>query len=929
MASLGWLLGFSAAGNSQQAFISSYRPSKAQRANAPRRLWDWYYLQLVRQDWREAFESSRLIAEGNDPEGQYAFLNSLGNRTHSSSRYYRPGQNTDHTPPLPPDQLELMLAAYRKLQLHNPDWLSAAIVNNVQTELRRAKRTDEEETAYRQIVAAANTLQSVQQAMNVAGQRGDVAGVTSLFEKMAKLQGLAKISAGQPSIRMAYPAIGQAMAVRAQDKAFGDVAALLDLYLATIRKQNQAAPKTLAASRSTSRGALGQIPLYSPQPSGRGTRYIYITGDGPLANDYLDQGALILLRNAFELFKQADLVSDLVAHFEKPIESSPPTQRVYLHLAQGAIDWWNDDREEALRQLTLATQQVPDDANLVLDIAELREKNNEFDAALALLDSVSPLDVSIMQRREVAAMRLAERTGNVARARAAAERLFGLRLDAETQVNLASQMHRLGMHEMAETVLSRAQRQSGNKADALVTLMNQYQSQNQTELALQIARQILRRGPSKSGMYSSQYRTSDDSYREQAISVIARSGQLKEMIERAEAQLKSSPKSPQILQTLLDYYHAAGDKPKFKATAQRLVDAKPDDAYLRYQVAQQLRSIGDKAGAVESFLRAIRLDPAVYSNDYWEINQLFREQKKSEELVKVFEEVDLRKGGTNFYAYTEIVQSLLQNEATQQQGLTLLKKVWEAFPDDRNYIMGNFYRDQVFQLPEMFEYAKAGLLPTDDGPAEPWHAVEDLTSYGGDGRIDGIVSRALNVARQQNRIVSLRQDIDGAVRKHPEWRAGKAILAIIDLQTGHPEHVKDVCRELIENKDYPIPAVAGFILAQELDHYGGLEESRLKLLEDAAADYLADTNNSDEFSYTPVRQLVAFYEQADRKEDARRLMQQCLGLGHYDYDPGYRAYRRVENASSIAEELLKVGEPVEAADIQRRPLRRRGTGLRR
>ena len=51
------------------------------------------------------------------------------------------------------------------------------------------------------------------------------------------------------------------------------------------------------------------------------------------------------------------------------------------------------------------------------------------------------------------------------------------------------------------------------------------------------------------------------------------------------------------------------------------------------------------------------------------------------------------------------------------------------------------------------------------------------------------------------------------------------------LQTGHPEHVKDVFRELIENKDYPIPAVTGFILAQELDHYGGLEDLRLKLLE--------------------------------------------------------------------------------------------------
>src|SRR5207237_10712751 len=140
-------------------------------------------------------------------------------------------------------------------------------------------------------------------------------------------------------------------------------------------------------------------------------------------------------------------------------------------------------------------------------------------------------------------------------------------------------------------------------------LNNRYQTLKQTELALQIARQILRRAPSGSGMSSSyRSRTSDDVNRDQAISVIGRSGQLKEMIERAEAQLKSSPKSPQILQTLLDYYHAAGDKPKFKATAQRLVDAKPDDAHLRYQLAQQLRSIGDKAGADENCLQAIRLD---------------------------------------------------------------------------------------------------------------------------------------------------------------------------------------------------------------------------------------------------------------------------------------------------------------------------------
>ena len=133
---------------------------------------------------------------------------------------------------------------------------------------------------------------------------------------------------------------------------------------------------------------------------------------------------------------------------------------------------------------------------MVLELAGLREKNNEHHEALALLDTIVPLDQTIMQRREEAALRLAERTGNVARAREAAERLFGLRLDAEKQVELAGKMHRLGMHEMAETVLGRAGRQAGSRGQALISLMNQYQNQGQGDMAIQIARQLLRKPPS-------------------------------------------------------------------------------------------------------------------------------------------------------------------------------------------------------------------------------------------------------------------------------------------------------------------------------------------------------------------------------------------------------------------------------------------------
>src|SRR5207247_2742346 len=98
-----------------------------------------------------------------------------------------------------------------------------------------------------------------------------------------------------------------------------------------------------------------------------------------------------------------------------------------------------------------------------------------------------------------------------------------------------------------------------------VPLMWQYPSQNQAVLAAQIARQILRRGPSTPSSFGGRggrggLVSETDPSRSAAIGVLARFGQLKEMIERAEAQLKASPKSVQIHQALSDYYYAAEDR---------------------------------------------------------------------------------------------------------------------------------------------------------------------------------------------------------------------------------------------------------------------------------------------------------------------------------------------------------------------------------
>src|SRR4029077_17997221 len=173
-----------------------------------------------------------------------------------------------------------------------------------------------------------------------------------------------------------------------------------------------------------------------------------------------------LLREAFELYKSGDLMSDLFTRFREQAESSPESARVFWRLGLSYLYWWNDEQEQSVTELGRALELVPADMSLRMEIVEMHERRNEFDAALKSVEGIVALDNQAMQQRETAALRLSVRTGDVDRARLAAERLFGLRLDSPTPVQRAAEMRQLGMHEHAEAVLSRARRQAGNRVGA-------------------------------------------------------------------------------------------------------------------------------------------------------------------------------------------------------------------------------------------------------------------------------------------------------------------------------------------------------------------------------------------------------------------------------------------------------------------------------
>src|SRR5262249_26842926 len=175
-----------------------------------------------------------------------------GRTAGTGSRYFRPSRNpneADSVPPLAADEQELMLTCYRSLRQRRPEWLTQAVVSNVSMELKRAKRTKDDEQIYKEAVEAATQEEAVQNVLYLAATRGDVNGFMTLFDKLEKL--LSKRASSTPYYNQDLSGpFGQAMKNRADAKAHADILRLADRYLAYLIQKKKNAPSSSRSSSS-------------------------------------------------------------------------------------------------------------------------------------------------------------------------------------------------------------------------------------------------------------------------------------------------------------------------------------------------------------------------------------------------------------------------------------------------------------------------------------------------------------------------------------------------------------------------------------------------------------------------------------------------------------------------------------------------------
>jgi len=942
--------------------------------DAPRdAIYDRLYVAGLKSDYAGQFEMARRLLKTGGADEQRYFLTSIQTRNQTENTRYNNNANQKPTgKPLSDDDIALMLKCYEELSkptgeeqspiaggqiVYSSDgnayinvggsWVMLGgirgggkmFVMTVVNELKLAGREAEANVLFDAAVSDIKTAADAEAAFSLYTQMEKTDALPATFdrwislakEELSKPDDGASASTRRPGqgrvvLGQMSNSIMQWMGTLGAEEENVRVLDLLaqSLDLATIEARQRVAatsdPKKLrAASAARSNSSQMSFSWYY----GKENRN-YIQIEYPTPSLYLEQVPLMLLREVHEVLKRNDVLSDLAARLRERVAKAAPEDVIFEKMYLASALWWADEQDDAVELIAEVTASQKDDPNAQFELAQLRMQRGDFDDALTIVDSIPARDQKLLQRRELMALDLAARVADYDRARAAAERLFGLRLDAQTQLSLVSSMKRLGLNDLADAVIARTERQAGNQPTSLASLMMLYQSQGKTDHARQLAHMLLRKTVSSMSMMANSGRnplrnnSGGDQSRTQALQVLQQTGELKSLIAQLEEQLTRSPDANRLAEQLIEFYGVAGERDKVAPLLIAALKKRPDDDALRLQLAKHYQQTNKQSEACDQYLELMKRKPDWVFEDFYQIRNLFQATKRNADVVAVLKTMNLKQIRQPYYV-VDFVGDLLNDEANEKLALEILDKVLDAFPHYRANALSNIRNPKLWQSEGFFELGKKMILPTEaDLQSNPWAGLS-VYSYSQDGTVDTHFHNLLRGLQSSPRLDDLEQAIQASCEEHPTWYTGKAMIALIDLHNGKKDEARVALEALVGNEDAikTITSDAGWIIGQELYKFTETAAVAQTLLEKA----MTRDNGMNEFQYTPGPILIKAYVAAGRREEARKLLVKSMQNVRSDgYQPDYDAYRRTQNSLNGAKLFQEMKFTVDAVKVYQRLL---------
>ena len=724
------------------------------------------------------------------------------------------------------------------------------------------------------------------------------------------------------------------------------------------------------------------------QPEGRSNTAVQMgvvqqSGTAPTAlwlGTVLDVNAPEILAKVWNSFHQKDKSpNSCLAQFEARSQSPDISneERILWLSALAHLCWINEDRKSYLNLLTEAAALAPQVVELQLNLARIYEQAGQSKRALEIVEAILPTTNDWQVEREQMALRLALAIDNKDRAKAAAERLFGLKLNPIETLPLAEQMVKLDMVDRAEALLQlsrlnstapgnrgavdiRAQRvlldiqlsrgrhdEATQTALAMLKLLETTDAKNLTGQSQQVVtasngqqyivsvvngRQVVTQ---INGRVSPQSAISVPEYRQHVFHALHKTGKLAEMIEEAETKLKSSPRNEALIATLMTYHKVVDNSERVgQLTLQQLAidQDKPDK---RFAAIINLLNLGRVDEAATQARLLMESHPDFFAPRCRDMIFRFQSKNALRKLAKEFEQLDWSLYDKYPDVLPMVIEQLAAEILTEDIATKLFVTAWETRPERRLELLTRSPDEQWWKRPELADGLRRLPIPTKEADlVNQWAVFGRSVSKPASRQIsrskvpDGsplatVLNRLLTVEAERDKLKAFASDVEQGRQQFPSWMAGQVLLALIDLRRERVAAGRDVLKELLPtlSKLTQSSPLIPWEIAEELARHEESLDTAVSYYEVALRDRGTEAWTS---STSPVRGIVQSLAERGRKSDARRILLSLLPVNvQRGGDPAVLPSSvDLHVAQWVGRELRGIGHPIEAIHIYQAALER-------
>ncbi|MCO8121797.1 tetratricopeptide repeat protein [Stieleria sp. TO1_6] len=618
------------------------------------------------------------------------------------------------------------------------------------------------------------------------------------------------------------------------------------------------------------------------------------------------------------------LPAELTQHLQQPIDGASDAELKTRGVVAAFAYWWADQPQLSHALLTDLCDQFPTDVDLQIERARLASELNQPRLALETLDSFNPLDSQMLIRKELAAMNLASEIGDGKRARLAAERLFGMRLDVQTQLSLVQQLKLLGMNDESKAMLQRTRSGRMRDENTELQIAQAFLDSGDSDAAAEVAYSLWRRlsiGRSA--------RDNAEHYQRRAVVILKSANRLEPLIERAKRRVASTPKAIRPKKELANLYTAAGRVNEANQVWRVLSDEKPNTAQQMIARADDLVKAGKNDAAVMMYLDAFEKDNNQIASEFNKLSNAMRSaggtttdrafkrlmnfpldkipSYRISSMAQLGNRTQLSTAKRKFIGY------LLQSPAGKAEFFGITRYLTAA---------------QREQIPEY----RAALIDyvCSANSFEPNAPQWAIRSRSINGTASGALALTIELlqddrdARQKFRAAA-----EQAMQNDSQKSTAALLLALVDLdQTDLRQQSFSTIKQCV-HRDADNPDANLYLDFGLLWQAGQLLESMDDVPSDVLIDLYKEAKRVDTSSYrgpqySVDKSLVDVYQSDGQYGNARALLMRLFQDNDYSIqnqsNPGYGDLQQLQAYQWIAEELLNSHSPIDALVVYRTAL---------